>query len=308
MEDKKADLLLLLLPTLAICSLIFVFIQNPPFELREMKFPQSEEVKDISSSRPEIEDSLYFKSVDEHLVYLRKQISKERGTFGFFIKDLKTDEEYTFNSDEVFYGASLYKLPVAVAIFKDVELGNIKLSDQLTFTSSDHSSGTGSIGESSYGTKYTVGAVLEYLMRHSDNSGQVMLEKVLGEPKIAKTFEFLTSGGNFNNFYHKNMTSPKEYGYVIEKAFYGGWVSEANQTYLLDLMYPTLFDDRITPYLKEGLMFYHKIGSWPYSWHDCGVIGGDNKEVIVCLMSKDTSYASFLNVSKYVGGFINSLF
>ncbi|MFC1700522.1 serine hydrolase [Patescibacteria group bacterium] len=308
MKDKKVDLLLLLLPILAIGSLFFVFSQNPPFDLRETSFPQSEEVKNISSTRPEIEDSVYFKSVDEHLVYLRKQVSNERGTFGFFIKDLKTDEEYTFNSSEIFYGASLYKLSIAVAIFKDIELRNIKLEDKITFTSSDHTSGTGSIGRTSYGTKYTIGAVLEYLMRHSDNSGQVMLEKVLGEPKIGKTFENLTPEQNYNNFYHKNMTSPREYGYIVEKAFYGDWISETNKMRLLDLMYPTLFDDRITPYLKEGLIFYHKIGSWPYSWHDCGIVAGNSKEVIVCLMSKETSYSSFLNVSKYVGGFINSLF
>ena len=128
MKDKKVDLLLLLLPILAVGSLVFVFIQNPPFELRNMKFPQSdEEIQGIVSATPQFEDAIYFKSVDEHLVYLRKQMSKEGGIFGFFVKDLRTDEEYTFNSSEIFYGASLYKLPVAVAIFKDIELGNIKL-------------------------------------------------------------------------------------------------------------------------------------------------------------------------------------
>ena len=309
MEKKKIDLPLILLPIFAISSILFALTNINTINLpRNFNRNKNIKVEDTPTEMPIIEDIVFFKTVDEHLVYLRKKVNEENGIFSVFVKDIKTDEEYTVNSNELFYGASLYKFPVAVATLKQVEEKKISLEDVLIYTSRDYSPGTGSISKTSYGTRYTVSETLDYLMRHSDNSGQLMLERAITEEYLMGVFSDLALYSLTNDFYHKNITSPKEVAYIIENIFCTDYLSDVNKRFLTNLMYPTLFDNRITPYLNKGLIFYHKIGSWPYSWHDCGIVHGDDKEVIVCLMSKDTNYSNFLSVAKYVGGFVNGLF
>jgi len=75
-------------------------------------------------------------------------------------------------------------------------------------------------------------------------------------------------------------------------------------------MSSTLFDDRIHQGLSEDTKFSHKIGNWPdtSSWHDCGIAPRNNKKIVVCVMSRNTTYENFLEVTKDVGEFVNILF
>jgi hypothetical protein len=69
-----------------------------------------------------------------------------------------------------------------------------------------------------------------------------------------------------------------------------------------------LYDDRISQYIGAGYTFNHKIGNWTDSWHDCGYVFGEDKVVIVCLMSEQTTFADFLQVAEITGDFVNLLF
>jgi len=41
-------------------------------------------------------------------------------------------------------------------------------------------------------------------------------------------------------------------------------------------------------------------------YHNCGIIRGENKDMILCLMSKDITEESFDRVNQYVAEFINN--
>ena len=72
-------------------------------------------------------------------------------------------------------------------------------------------------------------------------------------------------------------------------------------------MYPTSYDNKINPYLEESLTFYHKVGIMEGMYHDCGIIKGEDKDLILCLMSKDITEESFNNVVNYIAEFVNEL-
>ncbi|MFH1648674.1 MAG: serine hydrolase [Patescibacteria group bacterium] len=310
MRKRKVDLLLFLLPFFAVISIAFCIFYKKP-SIRSKTYPngvQKEEIGVNSYKRPIVDDAVFFKSIDERLSYLRNKIGNESGSFGLFIKDLDTNEEYSVNSNEKFYGASLYKIPLAAAVITKIEAEDLSYNTIVSYERRDYSDGTGSISESSYGTNFSVSELLDYLMRQSDNVAQMMLERTVTEIYLSEIFKDLSSESDENTFYIDNTTYPREVVNILEIMFYKDYISENNKTLLKNFMYPTLFDDRITPSLKNQLTFYHKIGSWPDSWHDCGIVTNGDKDVIVCLMSKDTNYESFLNVSSYVGSFINSLF
>lgn len=303
MRKKKLDFSVWLLLAVAGLSVVSIIFRN------NNKLSDKKDAVNYQENNNEEahNDYTFFKSVDENLTNLRTKIKNEKGVFGLYIKDMQTQESYTINANEVFYAASLYKLPVAAATLTRVQERDISLNDLITYTAYDYSDGTGSINKTSYGSTYTISETIDYLMRQSDNSAQLMLERTVTEKYLEGTFSDLVEEPN-SSFYSQNVSTPKEVANVIENMFYTSYLSESSKDFLLNLMYPTIFDDRITPYLEDKLVFYHKIGSWPENWHDCGVVHGENKEVIVCLMSKDTNYDSFLNVAGYTAEFVNSLF
>ena len=160
--------------------------------------------------------------------------------------------------------------------------------------SEDFSSGTGTIQSASVGTEFTLDYVLDRLLKDSDNTAQNMLLRYVSNADLNEEFTSLPPN---NSFLSQNIASPKEVSEFINILY----------PEVLQKMEQTSFDNRITAGLAEDIIFSHKIGNWNDTWHDCGVAKKDEKEVIVCVMSGNTSFENFQVVTRKVGEFVNNL-
>jgi len=228
-------------------------------------------------------------------------LEDDPGTYSIYINDLKTGRIYTYNTNQKYYAASLFKLPIGVAILKQIEEGNLSLDTNITYYGRHATSGTGSINESPSGTVYTIGQVLTYLFKQSDNTAQTMLLEYLGV-NTAKVYRVFPNGG-VTEYYHTNNSSAQEIGDYISSLYKGDLLSQESKDYLFDVMQGTCFDNYISNYLDYP--FAHKIGLWGGSIHDCGLV--KNRDVVICVMSVDTNDERFINVGKKVAEFVNSL-
>jgi beta-lactamase class A len=95
---------------------------------------------------------------------------------------------------------------------------------------------------------------------------------------------------------------------LLENLYSGSYLEEEETDFLLSLMAKTSFDNRVDAGLVKGLAFSHKIGNWANtgSWHDCGVVDGP-KKLVVCVMSKGTSFEDFLRVTESVGELVSKI-
>jgi beta-lactamase class A len=238
---------------------------------------------------------------------MSNKIQNETGTFGLYIKDLNTNKEYEFNPNEQFYPLSLFKLPLAYIVVRDAEKGDLKLDDLVEYKKEDYYDGFGTIGMSGVGSEFRYDKVLELMIRESDNTAPNMLKRKLGEEYLNEEFKKITGDKNADLFDEYLYTTPKKCSRVTEGIFYKKWINDSSVNLLLSFMYPTSYDTTITPYLDESLTFYHKVGIMPGMYHNCGIIKGENTDILLCLMSKDITEESFNNVSKLVAEFINGL-
>lgn len=273
------------------------------------------------------------------------QMPNYRGTYGIYIKNLASSETFEYNAYEEFYGASLYKLPLAMAVLKKVADGDLKLSDTVFFTPADEADGTGSIAALPFGTELTYEQLLNYLLKESDNTAQVMLERTLGKETIEEAFENYSLYGEETKFFTENNTSPIEIAVILENIYleeqdvldvYAEAELEAENVTdgdngikaedapenmqaddetvdqkpysVLNAMKETAFDDRVHAGLDEFTVFSHKIGNWGETgtWHDCGILF-KGKPVVVCVMSKNTNFIDFLRVTDLVGQFASTI-
>jgi beta-lactamase class A len=116
--------------------------------------------------------------LEEDLKTLDDQFS---GNFGVYIKYLNNGTEINHDADRDWYLASTVKIPIAIAILQRVEDGELSLEDTLTLQESDFVDGSGDLIDQEPGSTYTVGELLERMIRDSDSTATDMLIRMLGQ-------------------------------------------------------------------------------------------------------------------------------
>jgi beta-lactamase class A len=65
------------------------------------------------------------------------------GTIGVYARNIETGAEITYKSDDRFPMASVYKIPIMVQVFREVDAGHLKLTDRIELTEADKRLGSG---------------------------------------------------------------------------------------------------------------------------------------------------------------------
>lgn len=244
---------------------------------------------------------------DDDFELLKSKIDKEIGTYGLYIKDLRSSSIYEFNSNEDFYPLSLFKLPLAYIVIRDVEKGNLSWDDQIEYKREDYYDGFGTVGSSGIGSKFRLDILVELMIRESDNTAPKMIKRLMGEDYLNEEFKKITGDRNSDLFDEYLMTTPKKCVQIMEGMFYKKWINDQSVDMLESFMYPTSYDGTLTPLLNSDLNFYHKVGISGSMYHNCGIVKSEEKELLLCLMSKNITEESFSNVNQYLADFINNL-
>ena len=230
--------------------------------------------------------SSYISEVED----LKNKIKSKDGTYAFYIKDLDTKKTYTYNADHIFYGASLYKTPIALAVLKSIQDNRLSWEQEIK------------IGENAH---LTVRELFILLLKNSDNNAQEILTNSVPEEIFNNTFlYYLDFSGQ--TLYHQNQISAKGYASLLQNILNDKiYLTKDSKQIYFETLTGTAFDDRIAKSLRPELNFSHKIGNWPdtNTWHDCGIISGD-ANLIVCLMSENTPFEDYLEISNYLGSFL----
>jgi beta-lactamase class A len=112
--------------------------------------------------------------------------------------------------------ASTIKIPILIALFQQIDRGEIKLDEQLTLQKSMLAAGSGSLAKSPVGSKFSVQELATKMITISDNTAaNLLLDRLGGKDKLNLQFR---SWGLVNtnirsplpDFEGTNMTSPQE--------------------------------------------------------------------------------------------------
>jgi D-alanyl-D-alanine carboxypeptidase len=111
------------------------------------------------------------------------------GTYGVVVFEPYSGKSASINADRRFVAASLSKLYALLTLYKEASLGELSLDDKITMRSSDvWGYGTGVLAK--YPNKYPVGYTMtlrecaRFMIKESDNTAELMLNRHLGEERI----------------------------------------------------------------------------------------------------------------------------
>ena len=182
----------------------------------------------------------------------------------------------SLNADRRFVAASLSKLYALLTLYRAASRGELSLADEITMRPSDvWAYGTGVLYK--HPSKYPVGYTMtlrqcaKFMIKESDNTAELMLNRYLGEERIEA--ELHRIGAHSTRYWHPiNTTTPSDILLVLKKIADTSYTSPQLSAEMLELMTNTSFEDRLPHLLPEGTRVSHKIGSYESTFSDAGIV------------------------------------
>lgn len=111
------------------------------------------------------------------------------GEFALYVKDLKSGVEYSYNADTPMYLASGVKVPVMIALYKQIRAGQTKLDEEMIYTEADVRDGAPLLSFLRVGTPVSLRILLEAMIQQSDNAATDMVIRHVGLENVNRTLQ-----------------------------------------------------------------------------------------------------------------------
>lgn len=106
------------------------------------------------------------------------------GQLGLYVKNLATGEELSFHGEETWYLASGVKVPIAIEVMRQLDLGTLTLDSTVKIKEDDFVDGAGQTNKQKPGSLVTVRFLLEQMLIHSDNTASDLLIRLVGLAQV----------------------------------------------------------------------------------------------------------------------------
>ena len=111
---------------------------------------------------------------------IRAVLAKSNGVFGVSVRHLELNEAAGVNEDERFQMASVFKIPVLLELFHQVEQGKLKLEQRVEFAHPEHYFGSGVLTTLNPGLQPTLRDLATLMIIVSDNAATDMVCERVG--------------------------------------------------------------------------------------------------------------------------------
>jgi beta-lactamase class A len=212
------------------------------------------------------------------------------GTHGVVVFDPYSGETASLHADRRFVAASLSKLYALLTLYRAASRGELSLDDEITMRRSDvWAEGTGVLYKRPVGHTLTLRECAEFMIKESDNTAELMLNRYLGEENIEA--ELNRIGATSTEYWIPNTTTPNDILLVLKAIADPSYTTPELSAEMLKLMTNTSFEDRLPQPLPEGTRVAHKIGSYESTFSDAGIVfperrGGTNQEYYIVIFSE----------------------
>src|SRR5687767_2464933 len=118
---------------------------------------------------------------------IERELAGFPGNGGVVAKRLETGEEIRVNPDLETTTASTVKVPILIALLRQVESGTVRLEDRLTTTPETYVLGSGILRDLSTGIELSVRDIATLMIVLSDNIATNMIIDLVGIPAVNQT-------------------------------------------------------------------------------------------------------------------------
>ncbi len=246
--------------------------------------PQRENSPAIASGTPPNIDANGLIPAGRSLNWLQQRLASLRsGEYaslkpGMFFMDLETGNYAEVNGDKVYPTASIIKLPILIALFQEVDAGNIRLNETLTMTRDVIVGGSGEIQDLPPGSKFSLLDTATKMIVTSDNTATNMIIKRMGGIQVLNTR--FRSWGLQKTVMRKmlpdlkgtNTTTAEELVRLLAMLDKQQLLSARSQGQAIDILQRVRNRTLLPVGLGRGATIVHKTGDIGFILGDAGII------------------------------------
>lgn len=266
-------------------------------------------------SSPATDVGLFADISDDIRAYLKKEEDSDNlYNYSFYFRDLNTGLWFGINESTDFFPASLFKLPIALAVYKQAEADPGLLVRQAVYTKelSDINNAVSSNSQSSLevGKTYSVEELVTIMLTNSDNGAKNLLLTLFEKKYLDQLFSIVSLVNPVPGKTY--LISSREYALFFRVLYGSSYLNEEHSEHILSLLAKSTFKDGLVAGVPETILVAHKFGTYEFEerhngvsvpaqqLHDCGVVYHERNPYIFCLMTKGKDEQTLFKIISHV--------
>jgi len=209
------------------------------------------------------------------------------------------------NEKDLFTAASTIKVPLAMALFKAIEEGKLKLTDEYSLEELDLNENFGELYKVGPEKQFTIEELMKIMLEQSDNTAMNAIDNIFKkigiENPLNNVYEFMgwqesnneliPVMGKLPNYQDINLKTLSNMFLALYNATY---INTENSNKILMYLINSPFNEKLVAGVPEDIPVAHKIGiaADKETFSDCGIIYAPNREYILCVGSGGTDEKS----------------
>lgn len=220
-----------------------------------------------------------------------------------YFEYLPTGANISINKDNGYFPASLLKLPAAFAVYKKIEEGEWKLSDEFEITKESLNPDFGDLYKKPPGTKMSVKDLLSEMLAKSDNTAYMVFVNNLESWELNEAYGHL---GLDSLVSEDGQITARKYSVLLRSLYNATYLSDESSQEILGI----LSDSPLRGYLDQALpmdvVFAHKFGENKSHGvlHDAGIIYVPNRPYLLTVMIKDIDEVSAKKLTNRISAMV----
>lgn len=252
---------------------------------------------DLEIEKPDPKISLLEKDLND---FINNQISEtDKESASLFFRELSYGgSSFGINSNQTFAPASLFKIPLMMAYFKEAESDPEILSKKILYSVETGLNQHEFFTARKYiqpGNEYTVQELIEYMIIYSDNEATSLLKNNLGDKISNRAYEDL--GINVpENQPEAEFITVRAYASFFRILYSSTYLDEEYSAKALEILNQADFKIALRKPIPDEIRVAHKFGergnmqNGIKQLHDCGIVYFPKHPYSLCIMTRGTDY------------------
>ncbi len=230
-------------------------------------------------------------------VQTKVDVYKANGTvtdLAVYFRDLNNGPWYSINEESLFEPASLFKLPLLVALYKKREMDpTIFQKKLLVREDTDEIQAIKPETAAKVGAEYTIAELSDFMIKYSDNNSAATLFEFLGPEYVSTIFTDLGLTQTAGSLGY--VITVKNYSGIYRLLFNGSYLNKDDSEAVLKALSSSEYTEGLRKGLPPGTLISHKFGERStravdntiiYQLHDCGIVYYPQRPFLLCIMTK----------------------
>ena len=226
-----------------------------------------------------------------------------------YLRDLNNGPWVGVNEKTNFAPASLLKVPIMIAYFKEAESDPGLFKKELTFKEKSDNVAPDFVPTKTLtlGQSYTVEDLINRMIIYSDNDAKNLLLMNINQKTLDQCYADL--GISIPNIRTPNdYMSVKEYASFFRILYNASYLDRQFSEKALSILVQSNFRDGLTAGVNGDIMVAHKFGERAESvggkeideLHDCGIVYYPNHPYLLCIMTKGVDFTKMSETIKQI--------